>query len=186
LRLTVNALIVSGDLTNTATAGDFQVNNLGVTIDGLTTLSGGTFQAGAAPLSFLGGLTINGGAFTAATGTVDIRALAISAGSFTGALGAINTAGVALSGGALVAPAGTLTDSGDWTVSGSGVFLANGGTVAFSGAAQNLTSDGQAFANLTHSGAGTLALQDALTVNAILNVAAGTLDLNGHDIQLGD
>lgn len=72
--------------------------------------------------------------------------------------------------------------SGNWTDNGS--FTANSGTVDFKKSSGTQTVTAETFGNLTHSGAGTLQLQSAITVNGNLTNSAGTLDANGQNISL--
>src|SRR5262249_11189623 len=64
-----------------------------------------------------------------------------------------------------------------------GTFVAGTGTVDFTGAGtERLNSGGQAFNNLTHSGAGTLRLVgNPLTVTGTLGNAAGGGDFQAHN-----
>ncbi len=100
--------------------------------------------------------------------------LTVACGTFAPA--ATVTAGsVCLSGhGILDAPA-VLNDAGNWMVTG-GTFNPDGGTVFLTGAGTTvLRSDGKPFANLAHSGTGTVSLTgNALTVAGTFTDAAGS------------
>jgi hypothetical protein len=88
----------------------------------------------------------------------------------------------------LVAGSSTITDAGNWSEIGPGVFLPGMGTVDFNGGAgttQQLDSGGSAFFNLTHSGPGTVVLINSpLAVNENFVNSAGTFDLNGQNISV--
>ncbi len=187
LQLANHALSVGDTLTNASTAGNLNANNQSVTITGLTTLSGGNFLAGTATVSFSGGLTLNGGNLTASAGAINTGALSIAAGSLVGSTGPINATSVSLSGGSLTAPSTTLTDAGNWSSSGTGVFNGNGGTVAFSLASgtQQLDGGSLTFNNVSHTGAGTLEVaNNALTVAGTFANSAGTFNANGLGVTV--
>jgi hypothetical protein len=80
-----------------------------------------------------------------------------------------------------------LSLTGNW--SNSGVFDAGSGTVAFSGPSGNQTvsnSTGETFFNITvNKAAGDVVLAGGVTVNGVLTVSSGDVDLNGNVLTLG-
>jgi hypothetical protein len=100
--------------------------------------------------------------------------LTVACGTFA-PTGMVTACGVALSGtGVLDAPA-VLNDSGNWSATG-GTFNPDGGTVFLTGTGTTqLMSGNKAFANLTHSGSGTVNLAGTpLTVGGAFTDAAGS------------
>ncbi|MDD5427632.1 MAG: filamentous hemagglutinin N-terminal domain-containing protein, partial [Candidatus Omnitrophica bacterium] len=88
-----------------------------------------------------------------------------------------------LNGGTFTAPA-NLTISGSFTKNG-GTFLHNNGKVIFSGTAagNTITSGGATFYIVRFDGVGgTWILQDAMQVDNLVNVRAGTFDPNGFTV----
>ncbi len=71
--------------------------------------------------------------------------------------------------------ANDITIAGNWDASG-GTFTAGTASVTFDGGAQNITSGGNAFNNLTIAGTGSKTLQDALDVNGSITISS-TLDV---------
>jgi hypothetical protein len=124
-------------------------------------------------------------AFTTA-GTLNVAGnLAVACGTFA-PTAAVIACGVSLSGtGILDAPA-VLNDSGNWIVTG-GIFNPDGGTVFLTGSsATSLTSANKPFANLTHSGTGTLSVGgNTLVVQGTLTNTAGTFQANRVPITAG-
>ena len=186
----------SGDFTNNG--GTFTANSGTVTFDGAaqSLTSGGIHfnnlvHNGTGALTLQDALTVTG-TVTNTAGTLAANGQSVSAGMLSLAddfsAGTSNltvgTGGATLTGGTFTAPgsANTFDDGGNFTISG-GVFAPNGGTVTFNGAAQSLTTAGTTFAGVTHSGAGTLTLQDALIATGTLTNTTNTLDLNGQTVS---
>lgn len=86
------------------------------TVGGSVTQTGGTFNAGTSDLTVLGTVTQTGGIFNAATANLDSNNITVTSGTFS-------------------APGSgkTMTVSSVLTVSGTGVFTHNNGTVVFDG-----------------------------------------------------
>ncbi|MBI5466415.1 MAG: DUF2341 domain-containing protein, partial [Candidatus Kerfeldbacteria bacterium] len=106
--------------------------------------------------------TLSAGTFKKSSNTLTIDNNFTNSGStFTGGSGAITVSGnFTLSSGTFTSTSGTLSVAGDWNDVG-GTFTHNSGTIDFtkSSGTQTLTTLGaQTYNNLTHSGAGTLAL----------------------------
>ena len=110
----------------------------------------------------------------------------INGGALSGATGTINATNVSMSSGNLTAPSGGFNVSGNWVVNG-GSFTPGNGTVNFtSSGTQTLSSGGNAFYNILHSGTGTLQLSsNSLTVTNNVNNPTGTFNLNGQNWNLG-
>ncbi len=165
LTLVNHGLTLSGPLSNDDDAGNFVSNGLTVTVGGLTTLTGGSFLDGSLVANFIGGLLLSGGSFSfySDTGTINLGGLTLSSGTFN--------------------PEVTVNDSGNWTVTG-GTFQAFNSTVNFtSSTLQTLSSGGQAFGNLAHSGAGTLELlNNPLQVNGAFSNNAGVFSTNKQGV----
>jgi len=164
LQLVSHGLTLSGNLVNAG--GDFDSNNLPVMVGGVTHLNNGIFRAGSAALAFQGGLTLGGGTFRGAAGTVSAAGIDLLAGSF-------------------YAPV-MLHDSGNWVNSGV-FFQAGDGTVDFNGSGLQTLDSGnvQPFANLTHSGNGTLRLINLpLTVAGNFENTAGIFDSNNLAVTI--
>jgi autotransporter-associated beta strand protein len=180
-------------------SGNFSVTGGTFTANGGTLLLNGAAQSltsGGNSFANLthnatGTLTLNDaltvtGTLTNTAGTLDANGNDVAAGTLVLADNfsagtsnlSVGTGGLTLSAGTFTAPGSgkTFTVGGNFSVTG-GAFFANGGTVTFDGATQTLTSGGNAFANLTHNGTGTLTPQDTLTVTGTLTNAAATLDL---------
>jgi hypothetical protein len=84
--------------------------------------------------------------------------------------------------GTLTSTSGTLTISG--TFSNSGTFNNNGGTVLYDGTSQTITD--LIYNNLSiNQSAGQASLGGAVTVNGVLTMTNGILNLNGFDLTLG-
>ena len=82
---------------------------------------------------------------------------------------ALNTGSVTITG-------STISIQGDWINQGATVTAGAGSVVSFSGVNQNVTSGGQNFRSVVHSGSGNLVLQDPLTVLGSLTNSSGLLD----------
>ena len=85
----------------------------------------------------------------------------------------------------------SVTVGGVWTIESEGRFLANAGTVTLDGASagpsETITTNSQAFNNLTLSAANTTyRQQDQLSVNGNLTITSGTLNLNSNDLLMGN
>ena len=133
------------------------------------------------------------------TGDVTLNGLNITTDGFTGRTATWNTNGYALTvtGSITVGVSGdtatktlnitnsTLTVGGNFTIASTqAVFTTTGSTVIFNGSGtQQLTSAGESFNNLTHSGSGTLQLQDALDVNGTFLNSAGTFNANNKNMN---
>jgi hypothetical protein len=84
--------------------------------------------------------------------------------------------------GTLTSTSGTLTISG--TFSNSGTFNNNGGTVLYDGTSQTITD--LIYNNLSiNQSAGQASLGGAVTINGVLTMTNGILNLNGFDLTLG-
>ena len=157
----------------------------GLTVTGNLHVAAGELDAGGHPLTVGGAATMDGVLSTGSAAHAFAGGLVVR-GEFRGGSGPVTAGGVTLSaGGRLVAPA-TLTVTGDWFNTG-GVLDANGGTVAFAAAgAQRLTSGGQAFHDLIHTGAGLLTLTDDLTLIGDFTNAngAGSVDATGRTVRV--
>jgi hypothetical protein len=168
-------LTVTG--TFTVQSGTYDAHGQTTTVGGVTTvghafLTAGTYRAGSGVQTLTGGLVVTGSAFGA------------SSGAFVGSSGVVNVGHLELDGGDLTAPTGKLNDSGDWTIL-SGAFNPNGGTVAFTGAAQAVTSAGRAFNRVTHVSKGTLTLQDNLATRSDFTNTSGTLNAANRRLTIG-
>jgi autotransporter-associated beta strand protein len=85
--------------------------------------------------------------------------------------------------------AGALSHSVGGSWSSNGTFTANTSTITFNAASgtQTLNSGGNNFYNITHSGAGTLQLlTNNLTATNLFSHTAGSVDLNGRNLSVGD
>ncbi|HNV86485.1 MAG TPA: hypothetical protein PKL97_05915 [Candidatus Omnitrophota bacterium] len=180
-----------GNITVNKTSGTVQlISDLLMNASGQDfTLTDGTFDANGYDLSIEDALTIANGQLNipADSGLSVGGLMTVSGGTLNAGGGAVAAnGGVMLSGGTLIAPAtGLFVVKGDWTNSG-GTFTSGTGTVTFGDtSSQNLTSNGESFYNLTHSGSGTLTLQDTLNVANDLTNSAGTIDTNGKNVAVG-
>jgi fibronectin-binding autotransporter adhesin len=76
---------------------------------------------------------------------------------------------------------------GNW-INGTGTTITGSGTLTFAGrGSQTITSAGRSFPGLTLTVAtigGSVALQDALTLNSTLNITHGTFTANGYNISI--
>jgi hypothetical protein len=151
LRLTSN-VTVAGAVSNTNSLGVFDISNQALTVGGNWTWSARAFLAAGSEVNFNGtadqALTSRGKVFNdlahSGSGTLTLLDALTIAGNFT------NSAG------GLVASNRTVTVAGDWTWSG-GTFTSTGSIAIFNGgASQALTSGGQPFNQVLHTGAGTL------------------------------
>jgi uncharacterized repeat protein (TIGR01451 family) len=163
-------LILESGYTGASAIVDANANDIAVSSNVI--ISGGELELDASSDLTVGGtLTVSGGTLDGLNGTIDANGA------------------VSLSSGTLIAPSGNLAVAGNWTKTG-GTFTSGTGTVTFDAASgtQTLTSggitDNDDFYNITHSGAGTLQLQDALVVKATLTNSAGTWDANGKSITI--
>ncbi|PIY82871.1 MAG: hypothetical protein COY78_04470 [Candidatus Omnitrophica bacterium CG_4_10_14_0_8_um_filter_44_12] len=151
------------------------ISNGNLTLAGALNITGGTLDisTNANTLTTAGTLTIDGGTLTATNGNIDANGA------------------VTLTSGTLTAPATgkSFTVFGNWTKSG-GIFTSGTGTVTFDAGSgtQQVTSggvtDNDDFYDITHSGAGTLQLQDAMVVKHDLTNSAGIWDANGKAITI--
>jgi autotransporter-associated beta strand protein len=79
----------------------------------------------------------------------------------------------------------TVTVGGNWTWFGFGTLTSTGSIVLFNGVGtQVLSSGGQAFNQLLHTGGGTLVLADSLAVGGNFTNSAGTFDTNGQAVSV--
>ena len=174
---TVAELIIDG--TNEGAYAGTITSSTGVVDNGAFVQDGGTFNASGETTSVTGLTTISGGTYTASSALQTLSGgLTVSGGTFTGSSGTVTTTNVILSNGTLTAPnsSGTFNVSGNWDITG-GTFSNNSGTVTLNGSgAQGLTSDAQAFNNLTFSGSGTVTQNDGLTVNNNFIQSSGTFN----------
>ncbi len=107
----------------------------------------------------LGGAGGNGGAATLDAGNEKVQV----------------SGNITLSGGTTGAQGGNSGGAG-----GSAGGVTNTGTIVLNGAGtQNITSGGQVFSGIAHSGTGTLRLLDAMNVGSSFTNSAGTFNLNG-------
>jgi len=131
-----------------------------------------TFTAGAAATSIAGFLLVAGGTYNAAaSGGLSVGDdVTVSSGTFTAPTGAT-----------------TFTVGGDWLRSAPGTFTPGTGTVTFDrgAGAQTLVSGGTAVNALSHTGAGTLLIDDFnVTVNSTLTNTAGTINLSTNQLSM--
>jgi len=169
LQLITNNISISGALTNSSGAGNYDANAYTTTVTGLTTVSGGSYLASTTTQTFNGGLTINGGTFTGSIGAVSVSSSTATA--------------MTLSSGTLTAPSGTFTIIGNWVAIG-GTFTPGTNTVTFGATSgtQTIRHDiSPGFYNLTHNAAGTLQISNtststALTVTNDFTNSAGAFD----------
>lgn len=163
-------LIVESGYTGASAIVDANANDVNVGVN--VTLSGGELELDASSDLTVGGtLIVSGGTLDGLNGTIDAEA------------------SVSLSSGTLTAPSTTFTVAGNWTKTG-GTFASGTGTVTFDAGSgtQQLTSggvtDNDDFYNITHSGAGTLQLQDAMAIKCDLTNSAGIWDANGKALTI--
>jgi hypothetical protein len=77
----------------------------------------------------------------------------------------------------------TFRVTGNWT--NSGTFTHNNTPVEFSGTGtQTIDDNSGAFYGITHTGAGTLKLDDSVTINGDFSNTSGTFDLNGKTVTV--
>jgi hypothetical protein len=190
-------LTLTGSFTNAS--GTFDATSRTVRVLGNWTWLAGTFLSTGSTVQFSGGaqtVTSGGQAFNnlthAGSNSLALADNLVLTGTF------INTSGT------LDTTSRTVQILGDWTWL-AGTFVSTASTVQFSGGAQTLTSGGQAFNNLTHSGAGLLRLAgnslavrellasssltvgdllagNSLTVNGVLINAAGAGDFQSNNL----
>lgn len=156
----------------TGASAKLDANGNDISVSGNVTVAGGELELDtSSDLTVSGTLTVSGGTLDGLGGTIDAN-------------GAIS-----LSSGTLTAPSGTFTVSGNWTKSG-GIFTSGTGTVTFDAGSgtQQVTSggvtDNDDFYDITHSGAGTLQLQDAMVAKHDLTNSNGVLDANGKSLTI--
>ncbi|MBI4970897.1 MAG: DUF2341 domain-containing protein [Candidatus Omnitrophica bacterium] len=125
----------------------------------------------------VGGNWTNSAAFIPGTRTVTFN----GAGSVLGAnVTSFNNVSIT---GNLTGHSVNMNVAGDWL--STGTFTAGVGMVTFDSVnTQMLTSGGSSFYDMTHSGSGTLQLQDALVISNNITNSAGTLDLNGQNFSV--
>ncbi len=146
----VGGLTVSDNVRLNLGAGSLAVN-------GNLALGGGTVDLGTGTLSVTGTSLVSGGTLLASSGTlVAGGTLTLSGGNIQVGAGALRVGSCALSGGNIDLGSGILDVSGSITLSYGYGFVANQGTVVFSGAAAQ-TIPAMPFFNLTvrNGGAGT-------------------------------
>ncbi|MDD4985731.1 MAG: hypothetical protein PHQ43_08085, partial [Dehalococcoidales bacterium] len=170
-------ITVTGAYTNTT--GSFNANTKTVTVTGLASINGGTYLASTGTQTFNGGLTVAGGTFNAssASAVIDING------------------NVSVTSGTLSAPASTSTNafrvSGNWSVSGTGVFTHNSGTLNLDGTGtQTVTAAGAGsdFFNLNcTTGGQTISLLSEINVYGTLTVGSTSgnmVTMGGNDCYL--
>ena len=180
-------------LTSGGSASGKSFNNLAHSGTAKLTLSS------ANALSVSAALTQSGsGDFDTSANDISSGSLSISSGTFNtdARAGAWDAGNVSMAGGILTATSGNFTVSGNWANT-AGSFLHNSGTVIFAGAAaQDVTSGGSSFNNLTITNASDyVSFKDAITsANFTAQTASskikfkegvnftitGSLTLNGH------
>jgi hypothetical protein len=200
----VAGLTIGGNLSIGATAA-FSAGTFTHNVAGNWSKSG-TFNANTSTIVFNGtgatqtisgtnvfnNLTINrasGGTVTASGSTLTVTVdLNVAAGTFAGA----STYGnVTIDSGATLESEtdGTINVTGNWT--NNGTFLANSGTVIFTGAsAQSIGGTAStSFHNLTMNGTGlktlTVTAPATISVNNILTLTSGILDIAAHTLTAG-
>ncbi|MDD4986344.1 MAG: hypothetical protein PHQ43_11260, partial [Dehalococcoidales bacterium] len=148
------------------------------TVTGLASINGGTYLASTGQQTFNGGLTVAGGTFNAssASAVIDVNG------------------NVTVTSGTLSAPASTSTTcftvSGNWEVSGTGVFTHNSGTVNLNGTGtQTVTAGANSdFFNLNcTTGGQTVSLLSAINVYGTLTVGSTSgnmVTMGGNDCYL--
>jgi hypothetical protein len=136
-------------------------------VSGAVTISNGTFDVNGRALTTSGSLVVSGGQFYGVGGDVVVNGdMQITNGTFT-------------------APGSgkTFRVTGNWT--NSGTFTHNNTPVEFSGTGtQTIDDNSGAFYGITHTGAGTLKLDDSVTINGDFSNTSGTFDLNGKTVTV--
>ena len=159
-----------------------------LTVGGAFTQSAGILDANGQPVTVAGPAAVNGGLYIGSSAVQTFNGgLALSANAtFLGQTGAVTVGGnFTQTGGTMIAPSANWSISGNFLVSG-GIFNADGGSVTFNGAVdQTLTSGGQYFANLVHTGGGTLRLSGSnLFMSGTFTNSAGRFDANGQAVTV--
>ena len=176
------------DNSNT-TASSVDASFLG-TVGNVNILGGGTAYTGV--ITQNRALTVNNN-FSIASGTYDLNGqtltvngnFTMTGGTFTGTGTLIVSGTLSISGGTFNANAGTIQAVGATTSITTASFNAGTGTLNFTGAAQAFNVNGGAgtYNNLTHSGSGTLSINNNnITLTGVLTNTSGTFNPNGHVI----
>lgn len=169
---TTNALTVEGATANFSTFTTFSINGITQLNSGTTTFPANT--------TLNGGLMIAGGTMASTPGNLGI------------------TGNVSVTSGTINAPSGVLTLGGALTISGTGNFVHNSGTVNFTGSGVTLACNSKAFNLVTLNNTGTLTVQsncsfplgnnptipNSLTLNGTLS-GSGTLAMTTGTFTLG-
>ncbi len=209
ITVAANTLTIGGNL-NSGAFSLFKfgngVLNFGantITLNSLT-ISAGTLISTSGTLNIAGSIS-NSGTFTNNGGTVHYNGgttqiinslsynnLTLSGAGQKNASSSISVAGNLINastldmGSNILSVTGTITNAGgDIRFSGPTNGIAIGtGTITYNGASQTITSG--IYNNLTiNQSAGEASLSGAVTVNGILTLTAGNLNLNGHNLTLG-